>query len=68
MKKQKITVNEAAAIMGKDPTFVRLCLQDGTFPFGVAHKREGSSKWSYYISPKLFYEYVGRENKDEEKN
>lgn len=60
MKKQKrITVNEAAKIMGKAPHFIRLCLRDGTLPFGIAKKAEGSSRWNYYISPKLFYDYVG---------
>ncbi len=68
MKKQRISVEKAAEIMGKSPQFIRLCLQDGSLPFGVANKRKGCKKWSYYISPKLFYEYVGKENQNETTN
>ncbi|MBP3888572.1 MAG: hypothetical protein J6F30_13175 [Cellulosilyticum sp.] len=61
MDKQQITINEAAKIMGKAPHFIRLCLRDGTLPFGIAKLTPGSSRWNYYISPKLFYEYVGNQ-------
>lgn len=57
MEKQRISVIEAAKIMGVSPTFVRLSLQAKELPFG--HAKKMSSKWTYYISPKLFYEYVG---------
>lgn len=52
-----ITVKEAAKIMGKSQQFVRVGLQRGLLPFGTAFKM--SNKYSYYISPKKFYEYVG---------
>ncbi len=55
--KQKITIKEASSIMGKSLQFVRVGLQRGILPFGTAVKV--SSRWSYHISPKLFYEYVG---------
>ncbi len=55
--KQKITIKEAAAIMGKCEQFLRVGLQRGLLPFGTAVKM--SNQWTYYISPKLFYEYVG---------
>lgn len=61
---QRISVEQAAAIMGKSPQFIRLCLQDGSLPFGVANRRKGCKKYSYYISPKLFFEYVGEEQKE----
>jgi hypothetical protein len=54
---QNISVKEAAGIMGKSQQFVRVGLQRGLLPFGTAVKL--SSIWTYYISPKLFYEYVG---------
>lgn len=57
---QKITIAEAAKIMGKNPHFIRLCLRDGSLPFGTAKQMPGSQRWNYYISPKLFYEYVGQ--------
>lgn len=43
--------------MGKSEQFVRIGLQTGKLPFGSAVKL--SSKWTYYISPKLFYACAG---------
>ena len=57
--KQKITVKEAAKIMGKHEMFIRIGLQNGTLPFGVAEKMPNKTKYSYHISPKLFFEYIG---------
>jgi len=57
-----IKVKEAAEIMGKCQQFVRVGLQRGLLPFGTAVKLSNSSKFNYYISPKLFYEYVGKPN------
>lgn len=55
-----MTVIKAAEIMGKSQQFIRVGLQRGLLPFGTAVKM--SSMWTYYISPKKFYEYVGGEN------
>lgn len=52
-----ISIKQAAEIMGKCQQFVRVGLQRGNLPFGTAVKL--STQWTYYISPKLFYEYVG---------
>ncbi len=54
---KKITIREAAEIMGKSDQFIRVGLQRGILPFGSAVKL--STKWTYYISPTRFYEYVG---------
>lgn len=54
---KSISVKEAAKIMGKSEQFVRIGLQRGLLPFGQAIKM--SSIYTYYISPKLFEEYVG---------
>ncbi|WP_133016261.1 hypothetical protein [Clostridium cuniculi] len=54
---KSISVKEAAKIMGKSEQFVRIGLQRGLLPFGHAIKM--SSIYTYYISPKLFEEYVG---------
>ena len=54
---EKITVQKAAAVMQKSQQFVRIGLQRGNLPFGTAVK--ANKRWNYYISPKLFYEYVG---------
>lgn len=53
-----ITIKQAAEIMGKCQQFVRIGLQRNLLPFGTAIKT--TNRWNYYISPKLFYEYVGR--------
>ena len=55
----KITVKEAARLMGKSEMFVRMGLRNGTFKFGIAQKMPNSSKYTYYICPKQFYEYLG---------
>lgn len=62
---QNISVKEAAEIMGKSQQFIRIGMQRGLLPIGTAIKM--SSQWTYHISPKLFYEYVGepRQQKDE---
>lgn len=62
---RKITIAEASRVMGKSQQYIRLCLQSGDFKFGIATKRKGSTKWDYYISPKLFYDYVGREGEEQ---
>jgi hypothetical protein len=56
---KSLSVKEAAEIMGKSQQFVRIGLQRSILPFGRAIKM--SSIWTYYISPKQFYEYVGIE-------
>lgn len=58
---EKMTVKEVAEKMGKSEQYVRIGLQQNRLPFGSAVKL--STKWSYHIAPKLFYEYLGGENK-----
>jgi hypothetical protein len=57
-EKKSLSIEEAASIMGKSKQFVRIGLQRGSLPFGTAVKM--SSKWTYYISPAKFNDYVGR--------
>lgn len=61
---RKLSIEEAALVMGKSKQFVRVGLQRGLLPFGTAVKM--SSKWTYYISPAKFYDYVGEEVVEEE--
>jgi len=63
---QNISVKEAAKIMGVSQQFVRIGMQIGQLPIGRAVQL--SSIWTYHISPKLFYEYVGVPMKNEEEN
>lgn len=60
--KQRISVKEAAEVLGVSPQFVRIGLQKGILPIGTAIKM--SSKWTYHISPKLLEEYAGKTNKE----
>lgn len=55
--KKEITIQEASKLMNKSQQFLRVALQQGKLPFGTAVKL--SSRWTYYISPKKFYEYIG---------
>lgn len=63
---RNIPIMKAAKLMNKSPQFIRVGLQRGILPFGHAVKM--SSKWSYYISPKKFYEYTGFDNNDNKDN
>ena len=58
-EKRNITIKEAARLMKKHEAFVRIGLLRGLLKFGVAEKLPGKTKYSYHISPKLFYEYLG---------
>lgn len=65
MAERNISIKKAAATMAKSEQFVRLGLQRQILPFGSAIKV--SSKWTYYISPNKFYEYIGVESISDEK-
>ena len=53
---KSLTVHDAAEIMGKSDQFVRVGLQRNILPFGSAVKL--STRWTYYISPTRFHQYV----------
>lgn len=57
--KNKITVAQAAQLMNKDQVYIREGIKSGRLPIGTAIRLPGSTKYSYYISPKLFWEYTG---------
>lgn len=66
---KNLPVNVAARLMHKDPMFVRIGLQRGLLPFGVAIKKDEHGKqYDYYISPKLFTEYTGWNGTIDESN
>lgn len=52
----------AAALMGKSEQFVRIGLQQGVLPFGVAVKNK--TRYSYYISPEKFRSFLGITDKE----
>ena len=60
MKKlRRITTADAAAVMGTDPLFVREMMRREKLPIGIARKDEGSKRTTFFISPKLFADYLG---------
>lgn len=52
---ERITVDQAARIMGVTPQFLRIALQHNKFPFGTAVKFK---RWSYYINTERFIKYM----------
>ncbi|WP_281782809.1 hypothetical protein [Veillonella parvula] len=54
-----VTVLEASKIMKKSPQYIRQGIKTGLLPIGKAIKIDGSSKYTYYISPKLLKDYTG---------
>lgn len=62
MPDTNMSIKEAAEVMGKCQQFVRVGLQRELLPFGTAIKM--SSMWTYYISRKKLYDYVGIDTKE----
>ena len=58
-KPKKITVTDAARLMGKSTLFVREGMKRGVLPIGEAFQLPGSTRWCYYISPTLLAQYIG---------
>lgn len=65
MSENRLTVEEAAEIMGASPQFVRIGLRQGIFPWGYAVKI--SRRWTYYINRGKFLseEKMDGKEKDE---
>ena len=62
MNTGKILTTEAAAILNTSPQFVRVAMQQGKLPIGIAIKMSNkSTKWTYNISGKLLTEYSGKD-------
>lgn len=59
----RMTIAEAASIMGVSKDYVRVGLQRGLLPFGTAVKM--SNRYTYFISTKKFFEYIGVDDFDE---
>jgi len=60
----RISVEDAARILGASPLFVRTAMQRGLLPIGTAVKM--SSVWTYNIQLELLSRYLGREIKKDE--
>lgn len=53
----RVTVSEAAKLMGCSAQFIRIGLQRGTLPIGHAVKLK---QWVYYISKPMLEAYTGK--------
>ena len=58
--KRDSPVERAARLMNKSAQFVREGLKRGILPIGNAIQGP-NGRWSYYISPKLFKDYTGKD-------
>ena len=54
---ERISVADAAKLMGVSKQFIRLGLQQGTLPIGTAVKMR---EWVYFISRPLLEAYIGK--------
>ncbi len=54
----KITIKQAATMMGVTLQFLRMGLRQQRFSFGTAVKMK---RWAYYINAKQFFEYIRKE-------
>ena len=57
----RLTVKETADRMGVPPQLLRMGLQQGKFPFGVAVKMK---RWAYYINRAAFDRWIKGEGKE----
>lgn len=57
MRDNRLSVEEAADMLGASPQFVRVGLQQGVLKFGFALKM--SSVWTYVITKQKFEEETG---------
>lgn len=56
-EKQRITVSEAAKILGVSPQFIRIAMQQKALDIGTCVKM--SSVWTYHICPEKLKNYIG---------
>lgn len=60
MERTKITVDQAAELLGISSQLLRIHLKKGTIPIGTAFPPEGcKTHWMYYISPTKLMQYTG---------
>lgn len=54
-----VTVKDVARQLGVSEQTIRMGLQLGLFPFGVAMKKKGAEHYSYILYPEKVREYIG---------
>ena len=63
-----MTVRQAAGVLGLDVQTVRLLLQSGKLPWGVAIKSDGRLHYTYVIYEQKFAELTGYKMEGGENN
>lgn len=62
-------VEDVAKLLGTTPLTIRVGLQQGKFPFGVAFKiNESSKNYKYVIYPEIVRQYCGKIEKAGDEN
>ena len=56
----RVTIQEAAKMLGITEQYLRVSLQRGAFPFGVAMK-VGSERYTYYVNKERLERWIGGE-------
>ena len=52
-------IESVALALGKDPQTIRILLQRGMLPFGIAYKRNDNNKnYDYILYPEKIREYI----------
>lgn len=54
----RLTIKQAASLMGVSEQFVRIALQRGILPWGYAVQMSGR-RYTYFISKEKFIEHTG---------
>ena len=57
--KERVPVRIAAQILGLSALTVQESLKAKALPIGGAWKNEGSTCWTFHISPHLLAQYIG---------
>ena len=65
MRDNNMKPAEAADILGVSPQFVRVAMQLGQLPIGVAIKLPGSTEFTYQISDNLLQERTSKNVQEE---
>lgn len=55
----KISISQAAKLIGKSELFVREGMRRELLPIGTAMQMPGSTKWTFVISPSMLAAYLG---------
>lgn len=53
-----LTVADAAKLLGWDILFLRIGLQQGKYPFGVATKAPSAKRYAYKIYPEALKSFI----------